>query len=155
VFRDTYAKLQEKHENEQQKKGQPKKSSGDSVKRKRQDEDGGEALQEGPSLEGGFDGRQQLKGDKSPAPQQPTSTSKASDAPSSPTRVFQALIPGLADGCVSAAVGWLSQQLVGHPFLYMKADRLYLQAAHMKHKVLEWAAAEAQQRQQKQQRRAA
>jgi hypothetical protein len=148
VFRNTCAKLQEKHENEQQKKGQPKKSSGDNVKRKRHVEDG-EAVHKGSSLEG--DERHQLKGDQSSsAPEQP------SGAPSSPARVvFQALIPGLADGCVSAALGWLSRQLVGHPFLYIKADRLYLQAAHMKHKVMEWAAAEAQQRQQKQQRRAA
>ena len=30
-----------------------------------------------------------------------------------------------------------------HPFMYIKGHHLYLQAVHMKEKVMEWAAAEA------------
>jgi hypothetical protein len=241
VFKDTCAKLQQKHENEEQKRREAKKTPAKSVKRKRQEQSGEvvhsghlqdsferqtEPQQQQPLSQRRHAEQQPSRAQQQQAPsgqlsyaqgkaqkhqqalrhqhQQPLSErrhakreavqqqqqvppsqqlllsqitpvqlqlegmkrtttpeqlpghSKASPGGrrSPAARVFQALIPGLADGCVTAAVGWLSQQLVGHPFLYIKGHRLYLRAALMKHKVMEWAAAEAKRQQEKQQSKA-
>ena len=172
VFMETLARLKQKHEQEQKKRQQAKMKAAGTSKRKRQEqaaamdhaaqqkEDEGQEQQQQKESRKHKQVQQQAQQQPTGQQQQPITAAEGPRRSTSPQQLaaaaagqsksqvddqnpFQPLIPGLADGCVSAAVGWLSQELVGHPFMYIKGHHLYLQAAHMKEKVMEWAAAEA------------